>query len=83
MSGVKDTHYNFDTYLEVTKGDATAAALLVLSDTLQSRLFDFDHQICMGVRYALFGTGADSGTTLEGVTSAIDRLAEAVEGVKE
>lgn len=46
--------------LKLTKGNEVAASILVLADNVYSvsrQLHDFDHQICMGIRYGLFGSG--------------------------
>lgn len=54
-----------------------AAALLVLAETMQEKsriLKDFDHQICMGIRHALFGSGSDHHS----INSVGDDIAEAI-----
>jgi hypothetical protein len=51
--------------------DPTAAAILVLADrvaqegeTLSAQLKDFDHQLCIGIRLGLFGTGAGDRSSI-------------------
>lgn len=52
---------------EVTPSILTASAILTLAvemNNVAGNLRDFDHQICMGIRYGLYGTGTNSGHSL-------------------
>lgn len=60
----RDEELHFQHVLKITK-DPVAAAIMILAGKINGQLHDFDHQICMGIRHGLFGSGSDSKSILD------------------
>ncbi len=54
----------FEEYKKQLKCNDNAAAILTLASVIKQTMFDFDHQICMGLRMGLFGTDAGSDSSI-------------------
>lgn len=70
-----------------TKADDTACAILTAIEMHEdvrhkmSRILDkdvFEHVICMGIRAAIFGTGASHTETIQSLADPLSEIAKAI-----
>lgn len=71
-----------------TKADDVACAILVVGDVLGDlrhklghllAVGGLEHEICLGIRQGLFGTGADSNESLHSVAGPLSDIAKAIQ----
>ena len=86
MSDTIEIKDDFRDMCKLTKNDI-AAAILVLAQTIQHkdvfRTEYLSHELCMGIRYGLFGADGKNGSSIEpgGTAEAISELSNAVDNI--